>query len=312
MVPVPADSHHIVYILLITFVVLPYSFAPLFALCCVLELPTFLLSLGSLVPRFRNDYVSIFPPRVPSSESCPPQLFAAVFFLTRIVMHIHIGTSLLVRAVLRGETYVPSLVLACILPLHVLWMRDCVTGIVRRRRQRKLRAAGEQGAGAALWLSRTTLWLPESAVALAASVRARRGAWRRSAVRQRVLRLLHEALAQAEGELEPSADVLRLQQRLGSLDAQRPAPLSVPTPAEQDAAAPLQLQLPDLDAAMAYSGVGVGAGAPRWRSIRRRVAGRIRRSLPQPLVETQAWDAYGGGADADGALGAMPAVAVVG
>ena len=74
------------------------------------------------------------------------------------------------RAVLRGETYVPWLVLACILPLHVLWMRDCA-GIVRRRRAVVLALDG----------------MAPAVGRRARGVRAR--AWRRSAV------LLHEALA---------------------------------------------------------------------------------------------------------------------
>ncbi|KAJ3553142.1 hypothetical protein NM688_g3774 [Phlebia brevispora] len=49
--------HHIVYILLITLVVIPYNFSSLFALCCILELPTFILAIGSLDAAYRNDYV---------------------------------------------------------------------------------------------------------------------------------------------------------------------------------------------------------------------------------------------------------------
>jgi hypothetical protein len=31
---------------------------------------------------------------------------------------------------------IPSAVLTAVLPMHVLWMRDCVTGIIRRRARR--------------------------------------------------------------------------------------------------------------------------------------------------------------------------------
>lgn len=51
------DSHHLVYILLLAFVVIPNKYSSLFALCCILELPTFILAAGSLNPALRNDYV---------------------------------------------------------------------------------------------------------------------------------------------------------------------------------------------------------------------------------------------------------------
>lgn len=60
------NSHHIAYILLLSLVVIPRGYSSLFALCCILELPTFLLAAGSLDSRFRNDYVSAsFPLSLP-------------------------------------------------------------------------------------------------------------------------------------------------------------------------------------------------------------------------------------------------------
>lgn len=50
-------SHHIAYMLLLTFFVIPRNFSSIFGLCSILELPTFLLAAGSLNPAFRNDYV---------------------------------------------------------------------------------------------------------------------------------------------------------------------------------------------------------------------------------------------------------------
>ncbi|KAF7798761.1 hypothetical protein EIP86_009986 [Pleurotus ostreatoroseus] len=286
--------HHTVYIFLITFVVLPRNFAPLFALCCVLELPTFLLALGNLVPRLRSDY-----------------LFAAVFFLTRIVMHIHIALAYLARALRHGETYVPTLFLACILPMHVLWMRDCVAGILRRRRAaqaaalklklsqtQRMSMGAEGGASVPLWLARTTVWLPLPLRQIAvsgkaraeAAVRARRVAWRTS--RARVLRMLHEALRRAEAEegqlQQQRQDQAEMQAHTQSAtgdvsitaDAQTQThPHVQPQSQPQTPQRTIHVQLPSLSStAAAYA-----SGAPRWRSIRRRVAGRIRRSLPEPV-----------------------------
>ncbi|GJE99976.1 hypothetical protein PsYK624_162530 [Phanerochaete sordida] len=215
--------HHFVYMSLLTFIVIPNNFSTLFSTLSILELPTFLLAAGSLNPVFRNDY-----------------LFAAVFFSTRICFHIYIAATYALRALSpAGGSWVPTIALSCVLPMHVLWMHGCVAGILRRRRAARHARAGTGVVAAdprvrdipAYLLSRT---LVSSALA---QMRQRRLAsttlLRRS--RQHVLRLLHDAL--------------RAEELAGA----------------QASAAQAQVPQPP----------------PKWRSIRRRVAGRIRRSLPE-------------------------------
>lgn len=158
--------------------------------------------------------------------------------------------------------------------MHVLWMHACVAGILRRRAAvRKVTTTtpstftataapvaigtASLGPGAAPRLRNLPAYLLSRPLVTSAleGVRARRFAsatlLRRS--RQHVLRLLHEALRDADAH--PAAG----------------------PPHSQQAQHPLLQQHQSLGAA---GGVGVVARQPPWRSIRRRVAGRIRSSLP--------------------------------
>ncbi|EKM51070.1 uncharacterized protein PHACADRAFT_177767 [Phanerochaete carnosa HHB-10118-sp] len=224
--------HHLIYIVLLTFLIIPYDFSSLFALLCILELPTFLLAAGSLNSAFRNDYV-----------------FATVFFLTRICFHIYITITYALRALSPASgpwapaavLWTPTIVLSCVLPMHLLWMKACVVGILKRRRlarQAKLASAPSvMNAAPRIWyIPAYLLSRPLVSTALD-QMHARRLAsttlLRRS--RQHVLRLLHDALRDAE---------------LAGAKAAAAYTQQVPQP-------------------------------PKWRSIRRRVAGRIRRSLPE-------------------------------
>jgi hypothetical protein len=150
--------------------------------------------------------------------------------------------------------------------MHFLWMHGCVVGILKRRRLRRAASAtsaSAKGIGAApvasvsqaarlRGLHTYLLSRPLVASALDSSVRARRllgsgTLLRRS--RQHVLRLLHEALRDAEAQ--------------GGMPVPPHAPAQVHSLHAQSQA---QVQ---------------GQQPPRWRSIRRRVVGRIRRSLPE-------------------------------
>jgi hypothetical protein len=35
-----------------------------------------------------------------------------------------------------GGSWIPSVTLAAVLPMHIMWMRDCIAGIIRRRARR--------------------------------------------------------------------------------------------------------------------------------------------------------------------------------
>jgi hypothetical protein len=136
--------HHTVYMILLSIIIIPRGFSPLFCLACILEFPTFLLAIGSLDARFRNDYVRFFFSSQQTHISdwmC--QLFATVFFLTRIVFHIHLAFSLGLKAHADTLSWIPCVTLIAVFPMHVLWMRDCITGILRRRaRAAKLISSG--------------------------------------------------------------------------------------------------------------------------------------------------------------------------
>jgi hypothetical protein len=65
--------------------------------------------------------------------------FAVAFFLTRILFHIIVGISYFLhdnRTLVTGGSYLPSLLLAIIFPLHAMWFYGCVKGFYRRASQR--------------------------------------------------------------------------------------------------------------------------------------------------------------------------------
>lgn len=165
------------------------------------------------------------------------------FFLTRICFHIYIDATYAIRALSPAAgSWIPTIVMSCVFPMHALWMKGCIAGILKRRhlaRQAKLAAAPSVTAPLMQNIPAYLLSRPLVSSALD-HMRARRlvssTLLRHS--RQHVLRLLHDALREAElsGLQAAQVQVQTVQQ--------------VPHP-------------------------------PKWRSIRRRVAGRIRRSLPE-------------------------------
>jgi hypothetical protein len=65
--------------------------------------------------------------------------FAVVFFLTRILFHIILAISYFLhdnRTQATGGSYLPSLLLATIFPLHAMWFYGCIQGFFRRASQR--------------------------------------------------------------------------------------------------------------------------------------------------------------------------------
>lgn len=113
--------HHAVYILVVELAI-RRSWSHIFCLCGSMEIPTFILSITILYPRFRSNV-----------------LFAVSFFMTRISLHIVLAISYLStdnRAHTTGGSFVPSMLLAGILPLHVTWFVGCIKGFIRRHRQK--------------------------------------------------------------------------------------------------------------------------------------------------------------------------------
>ncbi|KAJ6452113.1 hypothetical protein C8R45DRAFT_1223669 [Mycena sanguinolenta] len=114
--------HHLVYIL-ITEVAIRASWAHLFCLAAVMELPTFILGLSTLVPRWRSNV-----------------LFAVTFGATRIAFHL----VLLYGLAMVRELRTPATILALVFPLHAMWFRGCIAGFVRRHMAR-VAARSSQG-----------------------------------------------------------------------------------------------------------------------------------------------------------------------
>ncbi|KAF7304746.1 hypothetical protein MKEN_01188700 [Mycena kentingensis (nom. inval.)] len=112
--------HHILYLGICEFVI-RQRWTHIFALCAVMELPTFLLGLGTLFPRLRSY-----------------RLFAFSFFITRIVLHLILLYTYLLPANRPDGSLAPVLLLTAVFPLHALWFTKCVKGMRRRARERRL------------------------------------------------------------------------------------------------------------------------------------------------------------------------------
>ena len=85
-------------------------------------MPTFFLGFMTLHPDFRNN-----------------TLFAVAFFLTRILFHIILGITFLLhdnRTQVTGGSYLPSILLATVFPVHAMWFYGCIKGFIRRASKR--------------------------------------------------------------------------------------------------------------------------------------------------------------------------------
>ena len=86
------------------------------------KVPTFFLGFMTLHPDFRSNI-----------------LFAAAFFLTRILFHVILCISYFLhdnRTQTTGGSYLPSILLATIFPVHAMWFYGCLKGFFRRASER--------------------------------------------------------------------------------------------------------------------------------------------------------------------------------
>lgn len=97
--PLTAIAHHIVYNLFML-VLLSHHYANGFILCFLMEIPTFLLAIGTFNKHYRSD-----------------SLFGMSFFLTRIVYNIYFANRL---RLLSPNGYIWKFC-CCVLMLHVYW-----------------------------------------------------------------------------------------------------------------------------------------------------------------------------------------------
>ncbi|KAG2151632.1 uncharacterized protein EDB93DRAFT_1138740 [Suillus bovinus] len=112
--------HHSLYIAIVEYTC-RMGWSHLFALCAVMEVPTFVLAMGSLNSRFRSDVV-----------------FALSFLATRIVLHVFLCASMVAsRHHVTNDSYGPGLLMICIFPLHAFWFYGCLKGFVKRAKSPK-------------------------------------------------------------------------------------------------------------------------------------------------------------------------------
>ncbi|KAF9030745.1 hypothetical protein BDZ89DRAFT_985288, partial [Hymenopellis radicata] len=114
--------HHTIYLLIVE-IAIRRSWAHVFCLACLLELPTFILGISSLYPRLRSNI-----------------LFAASFFTTRLLYHAFLCLSFYApdnRRIIAGGSYVPAVIFTLAFPMHVMWFVGCVNGFIRRARLAK-------------------------------------------------------------------------------------------------------------------------------------------------------------------------------
>ena len=91
--------------------------------------------------------------------------FAVAFFLTRILFHIVLGISYFLhdnRTQTTGGSYLPSLLLAIIFPLHAMWFYSCIQGFYRRASQRHTPTISTKGEPGILPVDRKVSPPPET------------------------------------------------------------------------------------------------------------------------------------------------------
>ncbi|TDL20511.1 hypothetical protein BD410DRAFT_772444 [Rickenella mellea] len=109
--------HHILYIFVVEYAIRT-NIPQVFSLAACMELPTFLLSLGTLHPSARSNV-----------------LFATTFFSTRIAFHIvllYSYTHPANRTTILGGSWVPSAMLTAAFGMHARWFAGCLAGFVKR------------------------------------------------------------------------------------------------------------------------------------------------------------------------------------
>ncbi|KAI8086745.1 uncharacterized protein BX664DRAFT_387111 [Halteromyces radiatus] len=113
--PLTGWVHHMTYLGVLTWV-LRQHYSPIFVAMCVLEIPTFILALGSVHRAYRSD-----------------TLFALTFVSTRIVFH----TFMISSAFSLYRFGAITLALAAFLPLHCYWFFGFIQQQKRLYQQRK-------------------------------------------------------------------------------------------------------------------------------------------------------------------------------
>ncbi|KAG8221385.1 hypothetical protein J3R82DRAFT_1561 [Butyriboletus roseoflavus] len=110
--------HHSVYVFIVEYAIQQH-WSHIFCLCAVMEVrtfPTFVLAIGSIIPRLRSDV-----------------FFALCFFTTRIALHIALCVSLAIqRQHVTNGSFGPAVIMACIFPLHAFWFSGCIKGFLKR------------------------------------------------------------------------------------------------------------------------------------------------------------------------------------
>lgn len=82
------------------------------------QIPTFIFAIATFYPQLRSDV-----------------LFAAFFFITRILFHLVLFMSYLSkdnRLQATEGSFMPAIILAAVFPLHALWFVSCIKGFMRR------------------------------------------------------------------------------------------------------------------------------------------------------------------------------------
>lgn len=112
--------HHTIYIFIVGYSC-RMGWSHLFSLCAVMEVPTFVMAIASLNPRFRSDVI-----------------FALSYFATRIVLHICLCVSMVAsRHNVTNDSFSPGVIMACVFPLHAFWFYGCLKGFVKRAKSVK-------------------------------------------------------------------------------------------------------------------------------------------------------------------------------
>ncbi|KAH8832032.1 hypothetical protein DL96DRAFT_1553219 [Flagelloscypha sp. PMI_526] len=108
--------HHSVYILIVE-VAIYREWTHIFSLASIMELPTLVMSIGKLWPKFKSTV-----------------LFATTFFLTRIFFHATLAASysLSHNGASVSHSKIPAAILSVLLLLHVFWFSQCIQGFIRR------------------------------------------------------------------------------------------------------------------------------------------------------------------------------------
>ena len=91
----------------------------------VRKIPTFFLAFKSMHPELRNKLNIVF---------------SVTFFITRILLHIILGVSYSLhdnRTRITDGSYMPSLIMAMVFPLHAMWFYESIKGFIRRAARRR-------------------------------------------------------------------------------------------------------------------------------------------------------------------------------